>query len=296
MSQEAKTFFSKYIIISPVRDEGQYIEKTIRSVTSQTIKCMAWIIVDDGSKDRTREIIEEYRQEYSWIKLISLLDRGRKRTDSGVIACFNEGYAIAEGIPFDFIVKLDGDLSFDSWYFEKIFEKFERNPKLGIAAGWVYDLIKRRPRPHHYPINHVRGCIKTYRRKCFQDIGGLLPTLAWDGIDEKKARMMGWETKSFEDLEVFHYRAMGSAGGILTRRLRDARGACLMGYHPLFMLGRCVLRMFIDRPYIIGGLTMLAGFIFYKSKGVKPINDQPLIEFIKDEQKKRIKALRKTNV
>jgi biofilm PGA synthesis N-glycosyltransferase PgaC len=291
--REDITPFSEYIIISAVRDEEKYIQKTIKSVVSQTIKPAAWVIVDDGSKDKTRDIIERHSQQYSWIKVLSLPDTGERRAGSGVIAAFNKGYVILEDLPSDFIVKLDGDLSFDDQYFEKIFSKFRGNPRLGIAAGWVYDLINRRLRPHIYPKNHVRGCIKTYRRECFRDIGGLIPTLGWDGIDEMKARMNGWETESFKDLEVLHYRAMGSVGGILRGRLRDARGACVMGYHPLFMLGRCVFKMFFDKPYAIGGFAMLAGFFFYKFKGVRPINDQPLIKFIRREQMRRLRSLGK---
>jgi glycosyltransferase involved in cell wall biosynthesis len=282
-----------YIIISPVRNEEDHIERTIRSIISQTAKPKVWIIVNDGSQDHTEEIIKRHISAHPWIRLVNLPDRGYRKTGPGVVEAFNEGYGIVQNHDFDSITKLDGDISFDGDYFEKLFQKFAENPKLGIAGGWLFDPINNSLKPHKYPRYHVRGAVKTYRKECFEDIGGLSPTLGWDGIDEMSAQMKGWETQSFKDLKVLLHKPMGSTGGILKGRLRGAYGACKLGYDPIFMTGRCIRKMFIDRPFLIGGMVMLLGFYAYKLKGMRPLDNPDLIRFIRNKQKKRLKFWKK---
>ena len=48
----------KYVLITSARNEEAYIEKTIKSVISQTILPKKWVMVSDGSTDRTEEIIQ----------------------------------------------------------------------------------------------------------------------------------------------------------------------------------------------------------------------------------------------
>jgi glycosyltransferase involved in cell wall biosynthesis len=271
-----------------VRNEQEYIEGTIRSVLSQTIRPSTWIIVNDGSTDETKDIIGRYLSQNRWVRLINLPDRGYRKTGTGVIEAFNKGYETIEAQDFDFIAKLDGDLTFEKDYFEKLFEKFGRHPKLGLAGGWVYDAVDDKLKPHKYPPDHVRGAVKTYRRECFEEIGGLIPTLGWDGIDEMSAQMKGWETQSFRELKVLLHKPMGSTGGVLKGRLRGAYGACELGYNSLFMTARCLRKMLMDEPFITGGLVMLMGFYFYKLRGVKPLDNPELIKYIRKKQKRRM--------
>lgn len=126
----------KYIIISPVRNEEKNIEKALQSVVSQTIKPSRWIIVNDGSTDKTAEIVMEYVQKYRWISLINLSNRGYyDLMCGGEIKAFYKGYEKILDCDFEFLAKLDGDISFDKWYFENLFKEFYLNRKLGIASG-----------------------------------------------------------------------------------------------------------------------------------------------------------------
>lgn len=252
------------------------------------------MIVNDGSTDKTRDIIGRYLPRNAWIRLINLPDRGYRKTGAGVVEAFNKGYESIESREFDFIAKLDGDVTFDRDYFEKLFMKFSLDPKLGLAGGWVYDAAGSKLKPHKYPPDHVRGAVKTYRKECFDDIGGLMPTLGWDGIDEMSAQMKGWETQSFKELKVLLHKPMGSTGGFSRGRLRGAYGACKLGYNSLFMTTRCLRKMFIDKPFFTGGLVMLMGFCYYKSRGVKPLDNPELIKFIREKQKRRMIFWKKT--
>ena len=65
----------RYILITPARNEAQFIEKTILSVVAQTIRPVRWIIVSDGSTDGTDEIVKRFLAENQWIELVRMPER-----------------------------------------------------------------------------------------------------------------------------------------------------------------------------------------------------------------------------
>ena len=118
---------TKYVVITPVRNEEEYIDFTLQSMTAQTIVPLEWIIVNDGSTDRTAEIIDSYAALMPWIKHAQRKDRGFRKSGGGVIEAFYDGYEVLSKDEWHYIVKLDGDLSFKRDYFEKCFERFIEN-------------------------------------------------------------------------------------------------------------------------------------------------------------------------
>ncbi|MFQ5612355.1 MAG: glycosyltransferase [Anaerolineae bacterium] len=249
---------TSYVVITPVRNEAEYIEKTLRSMTRQTIKPREWIIVNDGSTDETAQIVSGYSQEHPWLKLVDREDRGARQRGKGVVEAFYTGHKTITQ-DFDFIVKLDGDLSFEPDYFECLLREFAANPKLGIAGGAVYE----RPEGGEWALaaskDHVRGPTKVYRRACFEEIDGLVPALGWDGIDEWRALARGWEVQTFMNLKVYHYRVTGAATGSIKSRVEQGYGAYYMAYHPLYLIARGMRHMF-NRPYLVGGLAMIGAY------------------------------------
>ncbi len=197
---------TKYLIITPARDEEEYLEKTILSVANQSIRPFQWIIVNDGSGDSTGRIIDHYAQVYPWLKVIHRPNRGFREAGGGVINAFYEGYAGIESPEWDFLVKLDADLSFSSDYFERCFAEFAKDPFLGIGGGGIYHEVEGELKLEENPKFHVRGATKIYKRECWDELGGLLRAPGWDTVDELKANMLGWTTRSFLDLRVSHYR------------------------------------------------------------------------------------------
>ena len=202
-----------YVIITPARDEEAYIEKTIDSVVSQTIIPREWIILDDGSTDRTGELADQAAKAHAWIKAIHRGNRGFRKAGGGVIEAFYEGYDSILATDWQFMVKLDGDLSFGTDYFEKCFARFAVNPKLGIGGGMIYGAVNGGLLPEPHPMFHVRGATKVYRKACWEAIGGLIQAPGWDTLDEVKANMLGWETSTFNDVQVVHHRPTGAADG-----------------------------------------------------------------------------------
>jgi biofilm PGA synthesis N-glycosyltransferase PgaC len=282
----------RYIIISPVRNEEEYLPGTIVSVRSQTIRPLKWIIVNDGSADRTQSIIDEAAEKTDWIQAVHRADRGFRRAGTGVMEAFHHGYRTISAHHWQFLVKLDGDLSFAADYFEKCFEHFKADARLGIGGGDIYNLVEGKFALEKNPRFHVRGATKIYRRECWDDIGGLLKAPGWDTLDEAKANMLGWSTRSFPELRVKHYRYTGSADGIWGGWVKNGRANYVAGYHPLFMGAKCLKRIF-QRPYVVSAAGLFWGFLGGYLKGVRQVDDKALVRYIRKQQINRL-LLRKS--
>lgn len=204
---------TKYVVVTPVRDEEAYLPFTIESMAKQTVRPQEWVIVDDGSTDKTPEIIDEYASKYSWIRAVHRKDRGFRKWGGGIIEAFYAGYEALTCTDWEFMCKLDGDLSFKPGYFESTFKKFEERPRLGIGGGVLYHMDGAHKIPELHPVFHVRGGVKIFRRNCWEAIGGFWIGPGSDTVDEVKANMLGWNTMSFLDLEIEHHRWTGEAYG-----------------------------------------------------------------------------------
>jgi glycosyltransferase involved in cell wall biosynthesis len=277
----------KYVIISPVRDEEKFIEFTLRSVIAQTIRPIEWVIIDDGSTDNTAGLVQKYAKEHQWIRLLQRGNRGYRKAGDGVIEAFNHGYDFLRSMGWDYLVKLDGDLTFDTQYFEKCFEHFIRDEKLGVGGGVIFNIKNGRLARENHPQFHVRGATKIYRRACWTAIGGLLKAPGWDTLDEVKANMLGWQTRSFTDLRIIHHRSTGSADGMWKNLVKNGRANYIAGYHPLFMLLKGVKRLF-EKPYLVGSLGLLYGFMSGYTKRISQVDDDKLIRYIRKQQMNRL--------
>jgi biofilm PGA synthesis N-glycosyltransferase PgaC len=294
-SNEAKITFSeglgnpKYSVITPVKNEAEFIEETIRSMCEQTVTPVEWVIVNDGSTDETAELVATYAVKHPWIKLVTRENRGGRRRGKGVVEAFYKGYETLTQ-EYDFIVKLDGDLSFEPNYFESLLREFASNPNLGISGGGVYE---KRDGKHWVLYSYkkqVRGPTKLYRRACFEAIGGLVPALGWDRIDEWRALSMGWEVYSCPELRVYHQRATGAATGLLKSRIEQGCESHYMGYHPLFLIARGIRYMF-HQPYLIGGMIMIMTYFIAGLQGREKLPDPSLIRYIRRTQLRQLVGL-----
>jgi poly-beta-1,6-N-acetyl-D-glucosamine synthase len=279
---------TRYVIITPARDEEAYIEQTILAVIRQTVRPVRWIIVDDGSHDQTAEIIDSYAAAYPWIKPVHRSDRGFRQAGGGVVNTFYEGYGQIDSSDWDFIVKLDADLSFAPDYFERCFLEFEMDPLLGIGGGGIYHEQKGgglalEPNPKF----HVRGATKIYKRECWEKLGSLLRAPGWDTVDEVKANMLGWTTRSFPHIKVTHYRFTGAADGAWKDCVKNGRANYIAGYHPIFMLFKCIRRL-VAKPYLFGALGLLWGFLSGYLVRIPQVEDRALINYTRNQQMRRL--------
>src|SRR5579862_2384261 len=212
----------KYVIITPARNEAQFIELTLKSVTNQTVLPRKWVIVSDGSTDGTDDMVKKYMARYPWIELVRMPERAERHFAAKVQA-FNAGYAKVRDTESEVIVSLDADISFENDYFEFLLEKLSTDEALGLVgtpfrelSGEIYDY-------RFVNIEHVSGACQVFRRECFEQIGGYRP-IKGGGIDYLaviSARMRGWRTRTFTDKICIHHREMGTAQhGVLRARFK----------------------------------------------------------------------------
>jgi biofilm PGA synthesis N-glycosyltransferase PgaC len=278
---------TKYVVITPVRDEEEHLPGSIKSMVGQTIRPQEWVIVNDGSKDRTGEIIDEAARTYPWIRGIHRSDRGFRKWGGGIIETFYDGFNSLKCTDWEFMSKLDGDLTFEPTYFEGAFKKFQENSKIGIGGGTLYHFEKEQKVIERGPAFHVRGGAKIFRRACWEAIGGLWVGPGSDTVDEVKANMLGWTTMSFADLEMLHHRPTGASWGRWGGLVKDGKIDYVYGSHPLFLMAKSVARL-IQRPYVLGSVALLYGYTEAYLKRVPRVNDPELIRYLRRQQIARI--------
>lgn len=277
----------RYVVVTPVRDEGAYLPFTIECMAKQTVPPEQWVIVNDGSKDNTAQIMDAAAEQYSWIRVVHRKDRGFRKWGAGIIEAFYDGFHALDVADWEFLSKLDGDLSFDPSYFERILARFEDDPKLGIGGGVLYhDLNGRRVLEDH-PQFHVRGGVKTYRRACWEALGGLWVGPGSDTVDEIKANMLGWTTSSFFDIHMTHHRFTGASWGRWGSLVKDGKTDYVSGYHPLFITAKSVARL-ARRPYLVGSVALLYGYISAYLHRIPRVDDPSLIRYLRRQQLARL--------
>lgn len=281
----------KYVVVTPVRDEAEYLPRTIESVSRQTLQPTEWVIVDDGSTDVTAAIMENAASRIPWLHCVYRANRGRRKPGGGVVETFSEGFAALRCQDWDFVVKLDGDLSFNPDYFELCLAHFNDDPTLGIGGGSIYNFINGALILERCPGFHVRGATKIYRRHCWEVLGGLVPTAGWDTLDEVKAHMTGWTTRTFPEIAVTHHRFTGTADGVWNGLVKNGRASYICGYHPLFMAARCALRL-TRRPYAVGALALAYGYLRACLERAEQVHDPLLIRFVREQQIRRLTGRR----
>lgn len=272
-----------YIVITPIRDEEEFLPLTIASMTAQTVTPRQWILVDDGSRDRTGQLIDDAARAHPWITAVHRTDRGSRQAGSGVIAAFYDGFNTIASDDWAFIVKFDGDLSFDPDYFESCLRQFETDQHLGIAGGTCSKVVDgcRVPEFIGEPPFHVRGPTKIYRRSCFKAIGGLIQAPGWDTVDLVKANMLGWRTRTFPHIRLVHHRPTGGAYGSWANYVKNGLANYITGYSPVFMAFKCARRT-LRKP--MEGLGLWCGFMKGYVRRVSQIDDVAMIRYLRNQQ------------
>lgn len=279
-----------YVLITPARNEAQFIELTIKSMVGQTVRPVKWVIVSDGSTDGTDEIVSKYAADHPWIELVRMPER-RERHFAGKVHAFNAGYARISDLKYEVIGNLDADVSFDEDYFLFLLGKLTDDATLGVVGTAFIDSLNQTYDYHFVSIEHVTGTCQLFRRQCFEEIGGYVPTKggAVDSIAVITARMRGWKTRTFTDKVCLHHRGFGTAEhGEIVARFRNGSKDYAVGNHPIWELFRTVYQM-TQRPFVIGGLVLASGYVWALIRGMDRPVSRELVEFHRREQMKRLR-------
>ncbi len=279
-----------YVLVTPAKNEEGYIRQVMESVVAQNHVPKAWLIVSDGSTDKTDELVEEFTRQHEFIRFLRLHNQGARAFSSQAFA-LNAGYETVKQIDCDFIGFLDADVSFNADYYAKLIEKFEANPRLGVAGGEIYERKSGRFEPRFGNSDvWVSGAVQFFKRECFDRLGGFTP-LAYGGHDfvaNANALSRGWETQSFSDLPVFHHRATGSADATLWRsKLREGMAEYFMGYQMLFEMAKCVRRV-TERPFVVASVLRFCGYALPWCARQKRGIPEDLLRYVRQEQRRRM--------
>ena len=285
----------KYVLITPAHNEEAFIQKTLDSMVAQTVLPEPWVIVDDGSTDRTAEIVESWAGRHPWIELVRRPQR-LDRSFAGKVHAFNAGLERVQSIQFEVVGNLDADLSFDPDYLEFLMRKFSEDPLLGVAGTPFVEDGYDSARDSFEGENHVAGGCQLFRRECFERIGGFIPNPAGgvDWIAVTTARMKGWKTRSFLEKRFHHHRTLGTAGrGDLRALFSYGEKDYYLGGSPVWQLFRVAYRM-AKKPVLLGGLALLSGYCWAALRRVKRAVSPELMRFHRREQKKKLRAIFRT--
>jgi GT2 family glycosyltransferase len=283
----------RLLIVSPVRNEADHIERTARALAEQTRPPDLWVVVDDDSNDGTVELLDSLSRELPFMRVISRsTGEARETTDRHAVGAapraFNRALRHVDWREFTHIGKLDGDIELPADYFEELLARFAENPSLGVAGGTLVEPTGNgRWERARVPSYHVRGALKLYSSPCFDAIGGIEERLGWDTIDETYARMRGFTTHSFDDLVARHHRRVGSAEGTLRGRARFGQAAYALRYPFVWILLRS-FKVALTRPYGLSGAAFMAGYLRAALVRDPKVEDDDFRRFVRRELMARI--------
>ncbi len=289
VAEHAPSRSRRYAVITPCRNEAEYVPITIETMVAQSVRPAVWVIVDDGSTDATPALVEAAAAEHPWIRLVRRKDRGARAVGGGVIEAFNEGLATIDLDDFEYVCKLDADLGLPPLYFQRLIERMEADPLLGNFSGKTYIRAGGdggggdRWVSERMGDENAIGPTKFYRVACFKQIGGFVKQVCWDGIDGHVCRMKGWKAMSLDedDIRVKHYRPHGSSQqSIWVGRKRWGRGKYFMGSSLLYMMGVAGYRA-VERPFVIGSVGLLVGYVNAWRSGHERFDDPSYLRHLR---------------
>jgi glycosyltransferase involved in cell wall biosynthesis len=279
----------KYYIIIPAYNEETFIGLTLQSLLSQTVLPSKIIVVNDNSTDRTVNIVLDFAKENSIIELVNKTSEAIHLPGSKVIQAFQKGFESIKNDDFDIIVKLDGDLILPNNYFETIIKHFKSDETIGMAGGFAY--IQKNDNwilENLTDKDHIRGAFKAYRKKCFEQIGGLKPAMGWDTLDELLCKFYDWKIVTDETLKVKHLKPTGSNYN-KTARYKQGEAFYTLGYgFWITAIASIKLALRKQKPLLL--FDYINGFWKAKSSNAPMLVTNEQATFIRNYRWKKMKS------
>ncbi|HEX8692863.1 MAG TPA: glycosyltransferase family A protein [Longimicrobium sp.] len=276
----------RHVAIIPARNEERFLEGTLRSLLAQTEPPDLVYVVDDGSTDRTPDIVRAVAAESPSVRLLQLPPRAKRQMGGGVVRAFDAAYQQVRHLDFAYVSKLDADLVFPPDYFERVLGFLDAHPDHAAAGGVPVETIGGREVRWRVPAHNVPGPLKTVRKDVYDRMGGFIATLGWDIVDLVKMRSLGYRTTNL-DIPVRHLRQHGSAEGRLRGKAQWGEGAWIIGSHPLFVAARGLYRM-AEAPYVLSGLAFWWGYLAAALRRRPRLADRDLVRALRREQVERL--------
>jgi len=271
-----------YAAVTPARDEEGNLTRLADSLTAQAVKPAMWVIVENGSKDRTFSVATQLAAERPWVKVVQIEGSSSYQRTTAEHA-FHVGVQALDGAG-DLVAKLDADVSFETNYFEGVIAAFAADPELGIASGTLREQADGKWREQVLLGNHCWGPTRTYRRACLDAVlpldGG--PCFTW--VDETKARLAGFTTSTLRQLPFHHHRPQGAdEGSMWAHWCSQGAGSHRLGYRPSYLLARCAFRA-LRQPAALG---LIPGYLGAVLRSAPRYSDERVIAALRDQQRAR---------
>lgn len=221
----------KISVVMSVYNDEQYIAEAIQSILSQTFTDFEFIIINDGSTDRTEAILASFRDDR--IRLYSQENRG-------LTFSLNRGLSLVRG---DYIARMDGDDVSMPERFARQVAFLDENPKIGLVGTFAYriDTRSRRVNLYRYPTEsaEIRDCLWSdcpfchtsvmFRRTCIEKVGGYR-----ERIGPAEDLDLWFRITEYFDAanipEALHAFRIDPYGITVSRRLEQLRAGCLTRY------------------------------------------------------------------
>jgi glycosyltransferase involved in cell wall biosynthesis len=276
-----------YYIIIPAHNEADFIGLTLESLASQTVLPSKVVVVNDNSTDKTSEIVMAFTEKHSWISLVNKTSEAIHLPGSKVIQAFHKGLEIVDE-KYDIIVKADADLIFPDNYFETIIHHFNSNDEIGMVGGFAY--IEKNGEwilENLTDKDHIRGAFKAYRKKCFQQIGGLKPAMGWDTVDELLCKFYNWKVVTDGSLKVKHLKPTG-ANYNKASRYKQGEAFYTLGYG-FFITAIASVKLALRKGKPLLFIDYIKGFWKAKSERKQLLVTEEQAKFIRNYRWKKMK-------
>lgn len=276
-----------YYIIIPTYNEEKFISLTLQSLVEQTVLPSKIVVVNDGSTDKTEEIVQSFVIKYPFIALVNKTSDAIHLPGSKVIQAFQKGLENLDE-NFDIIAKLDADLIFPKNYFETIIKHFQSVEKIGMVGGFCY--IEKNGEWILENLNdkdHIRGALKAYRKETFHQIGGLKPQMGWDTVDELLCKYYGWKVITDESLHVKHLKPTGASYD-KTARYKQGEAFYTLGYG-FWITAIASLKLAMRKGKLLLFLDYLKGFWRAKKENKTMLVTPQQAKFVRNYRWKKMK-------
>lgn len=207
-------------VIIPAYNHVQYIEECIGSVFAQDYPLIDLIVIDDGSTDGTKEVVEKiFNRDFTRFRFIS-------RENRGLIATLNEGIKLARG---NFICELASDDVLLPDSFAKRVAYLEKNPEIGVVFADAYQMFENKKTQQrlnnngksyrsaaHSILDLIHGKVKIlfatglFRKEVMTNIGGFDEDFRYFEDIAMQFKLSHYTQVGFLDEPVMYYRKHGS--------------------------------------------------------------------------------------
>jgi poly-beta-1,6-N-acetyl-D-glucosamine synthase len=272
-----------YALVTPTHDEESNLGRLADSVLGQSVLPTAWVIVDDGSTDRTLELAKTLANAHDWVELLQVPALARPVRGGPIVRSFIAGERTIEA-DVEVVVKLDADISMEPDYFERLLAAFAADDRLGIASGTAYEWEEGQWHPRFATGTSVWGAVRAYRHTCLAEISPLIERMGWDTVDEHKARIAGWNTVTIADLPFRHHRAEGGRDPSQYAAWRTQGAlAYYLGYRPSYLALRSLYHLRHGRA----AMGLPVGYITSAVQRAERCPDLAVRTRIRDQQRFR---------